>query len=115
MRRFVPRLPEDFSPLYAGVTCLLLGNGWLRARRIGARLWNKKVNLLVVCFAGYECFQPRLFMARALCGSLKGEEMHLGGDYLLFSLTLYSCLLLWFAVFVLDLTVWSQLSFTCQN
>lgn len=45
---------------------LLGGNGWLRPLRNGARLWNKKVNLLVVCFAGYECFQPPLFMARSL-------------------------------------------------
>lgn len=68
-RRICTCLPEDFPPLYAGVTCLSLGNGWLRAQRIRARLWNKKVNLLAVCFAGYECFQSRLFMARALCGS----------------------------------------------
>lgn len=44
---------EDFSLLFAGVTW------WKRFAEITeerARLWNKKVNLLVVCFAGYECF-----------------------------------------------------------
>lgn len=28
--------------------------------------WNKKVNLLLVCFAGYECFLPPLFIAHSL-------------------------------------------------
>ncbi|MEQ2205657.1 hypothetical protein XENOCAPTIV_007575 [Xenoophorus captivus] len=56
-------LPVDFSPLFAGVT-------WLeavgRSLKNGACLWNKKVNLLVDCFAGCECFQPPLFMALSL-------------------------------------------------
>ena len=43
--------------------------------------------------------------------ALKGEEMHLGWVYFLDSLTLYSGLLPWFAVFVLDSTICSQLSF----
>lgn len=55
--------PEDFSLLFAGVTW------WKRFAEITeerARLWNKKVNLLVVCFAGYECFLPPRFLARSL-------------------------------------------------
>ena len=39
--------------------------GWDYLRN-GARLWNKKVNLLVVCFAGYECFQPLRFTVHSL-------------------------------------------------
>lgn len=71
-------LPEDFSLLFFFFLLELLGgNGWLRSLWNGARLWSKKVNLLVVCFAGYECFS-----AVAFCGSqsvaLKGEEIYVG-------------------------------------
>lgn len=63
MQRFVPCSLRTFP-------CFLLEllgrNGWLRSLRNGARFWNKKVNLLVVCSAGYECFQPPLFTARSL-------------------------------------------------
>lgn len=34
---------------------------WPRLLWSGARLWNKKVNLLLVWFVGYECFLPPLF------------------------------------------------------
>ena len=49
---------------------LLGGSRWLRLLWCGARLWNKKVNLLVVWFVGYECFLSPLFMAHSL-GLLK--------------------------------------------
>lgn len=73
---------------------LLGGNGSLRSLRNGARLWNKKVNLLVACFAGYECFQPLLFMAHSLC-LLKEKE------YIcrLFGLFIFLCSLEWAGVF----------------
>lgn len=40
---------------------LVGGKHWPRLLWSGARLWNKKVNLLLVWFVGYECFLPPLF------------------------------------------------------
>lgn len=56
---------------------LLGGNGWLRSLWNGARLWSKKVNLLVVCFAGYECFSAVAFYGSQSV-ALKGEEIYVG-------------------------------------
>lgn len=71
-------LPEDFSLLFFFFLLELLGgNGWLRSLWNGARLWSKKVNLLVVCFAGYECFSAVAFYGSQSV-ALKGEEIYVG-------------------------------------
>lgn len=71
----------DFTLLFAGVTW------WKRlaeSTEERARLWNKKVNLLVDCFAGYECFWPLFFRDRSL--RLLNEKIFL--DFLAISLFL---------------------------
>lgn len=51
-------LRADLSSFYP--LPLVGGKHWPRLLWSGARLWNKKVNLLLVWFVGYECFLPSL-------------------------------------------------------
>lgn len=66
---------------------LVGGKLWPRLLWSGARLWNKKVNLLLVWFVGYECFLPLLFYGSQSV-AFKGTEMFLPKRRIFFHISL---------------------------